>query len=279
MNRLGRILPRTAKPFNKFGLILLIGWLLALPIADPVMSQSTRQANSDDSFNQRAVFPWYDPGTQEVRPIKSPVRPKSRAGDRSNVPKLRSPPNPNAGSPGQTSAGTASLFSDFFNAALWTILAILLAIVAFVLIRAFLQIESKQQRTGRRKHRKRSLVDSIEQLPFDTGGTQGNLLEIARRANQAGDYRTAIIYLFSHVLVTLDQAHLIRLRKGKTNRQYARELNEQQTIRKYFIGVMHPFETVFFGDQELDRESIEPCWNGLNAFQTEIDRRQQGGVQ
>ena len=51
-----------------------------------------------------------------------------------------------------------------------------------------------------------------------------DLLAEARRHYQAGNYGAAIVYLFSFQLVQLDQRQIIRLAKGKTNRQYLREV-------------------------------------------------------
>ena len=49
-------------------------------------------------------------------------------------------------------------------------------------------------------------------------------LDEAQRLYRNGDYAQAIIYLFSHQLLQLDRRHWLRLVKGKTNRQYLREV-------------------------------------------------------
>ena len=50
-------------------------------------------------------------------------------------------------------------------------------------------------------------------------------------ATRPGDYGMAIIYAYAYQLVELDQHHAIQLRKGKTNRQYLRELRRSRGCR------------------------------------------------
>jgi hypothetical protein len=84
-----------------------------------------------------------------------------------------------------------------------------------------------------------------------------------------------MIYLFSHVLVSLDQKGHIRLRKGKTNRQYLRELRPYRPLANFYQRVMVPFEATFFGDHELEKQDFENCWIQLDQFQTDVDQISQ----
>ena len=59
-----------------------------------------------------------------------------------------------------------------------------------------------------------------------------DLLAEARRHYQAGNYGAAIVYLFSFQLVQLDRRQIIQLAKGKTNRQYLREVGPRDPLRK-----------------------------------------------
>ena len=89
---------------------------------------------------------------------------------------------------------------------------------------------------------------------------RSNLLEEARRQYEAGNFAEAIIYLFSYQLVELDKSQLIRLAKGKTNRQYLREIGARPRLAALLNHTMIAFEDVFFGDHDLDRERFEKCW-------------------
>ncbi len=93
------------------------------------------------------------------------------------------------------------------------------------------------------------------------------MLAAARRAYEEGDFSTAIVYLFSHQLIELDRHQCIRLAKGKTNRQYLRELAQRADLRMLLSETMVRFERVFFGDQRLDQAAFEDCWRQLPQFQ------------
>ena len=98
------------------------------------------------------------------------------------------------------------------------------------------------------------------------------MLGEARRHYREGNYSEAIIYLFSHELVELDRFALIRIAKGKTNRQYLRELGPSPPLRPPLELTMTAFEDVFFGRRALDRAGFEACWNQLPVFEQLLSR-------
>ena len=120
---------------------------------------------------------------------------------------------------------------------------------------------------------RRSLQESIQQLPFQVDVASGDFHQLAQQAYRSGDYHRAIMMLFSHVLVSLDQKGFVRLRKGKTNRQYLRELKGYTALPDYFGSVMIPFEAAFFGDHQLEKRDFEECWNGLPSFQNGLGQK------
>jgi hypothetical protein len=75
-----------------------------------------------------------------------------------------------------------------------------------------------------------------------------------------------MIYLFSYKLLALDRHNLIRLARGKTNRQYVAELSQQPTLQELLRHSMVAFEDVFFGQHRLDPERFEGCWQSLDRF-------------
>jgi hypothetical protein len=107
----------------------------------------------------------------------------------------------------------------------------------------------------------------IEALP-EPVRERTRLLDAARRHYQNGNYDEAIIYLFSHQLVCLDKNYLIRLTRGKTNRQYLRELGPRDTIRRILADTIVAFEDVFFGGRSIGQERFERCWNRLGEFES-----------
>jgi len=160
--------------------------------------------------------------------------------------------------------------SSLFEWLAWIAILAILVWLTWLLVRAY--------RSGRRSRvalatRIAKLSDTdqrerIEALPFPVKVTQLDLLAEARRHYRQGDYGEAIKYLFSHQLVQLDKHQLIRLTRGKTNRQYLRELGRHASIRRLLERTMVTFEDFFFGNHLIERERFEWCWTRLEQFET-----------
>lgn len=215
-------------------------------------------------------FPWYDAETRGAKPLPFADRPAIRSEDRNSIPQFTPRANPQRAATGV--AGPSGAQGESMSFLFWLGLAIVLLSILVLLVWAFLKLESKTQQSARLSSG-RSLAESIEQLPFQVDENSGDFRTLAERAYEARNYRKAIIHLYSHVLVVLDQAHLIRLKKGKTNRQYLRELTPQSNLVGYFQQTMESFESVFFGDHEIGRAGFEHCWKQLPSFQAEIERQ------
>ena len=208
-------------------------------------------------------YPWYDAESRSVKPLEQKAGQPSASQERDEVPigkpKIKKTPAGNkvTGGGGTTGEGAGSMFA--------IIVATIILIVLVVLVMTFLHIESNKSEEANDSSG-RSRKQSIEQLPFDLDTADGDFQSVADAAYRSGDLRKAIIYLYSHVLVTLDQNRIIRLRKGKTNRQYLREVQRHQGVSGYFQEVMLPFESVFFGDHDMDANQFQQCWSGLGKF-------------
>lgn len=154
----------------------------------------------------------------------------------------------------------------------WTVLAGLLALMVYLLIRAYLRLEHSAAATAGTEDPGLLEAARIEALPDEVRRDAANLLGAARRYYQQGDYREAMIYLFSHELLQLDRGQRIRLARGKTNRQYLRETGGVPALAALFEHAMLTFEAVFFGNHPLDRAGFEACWSRL----PELERLAQG---
>ena len=226
-------------------------------------------AVSDDALGGHE-YPWYDAESHSVKPLEIPAGEESASKERDAVPIAK--PTSNAQTPpataatggaatgGSASGGTESMFG--------LILAGIILVVLVALVMTFLYIESQKSEQNVKQGRSRQ--QSIEQLPFDLDSSEGDFQTAAEAAYRNGDLRKAIIYLYSHVLVTLDQNGMIRLRKGKTNRQYLNEARRHKGIAEYFRQVMVPFESVFFGDHDMDADQFQQCWSGMNQFHASV---------
>jgi hypothetical protein len=249
---------------------------LIVAISSSLAQNEWRERSVDDDARQifpSGAFPWYDADSQSAVPLPFPKRPAPRSADRNSIPPSIAPATTNRNAPANrgSSQGMSVLF--------WVGLAIALVGVMALLIWTFLRIEARNRATSQSATR-RSLAQSIEQLPFQLDTDTGDFQSLARRAYETGDFRRATIMLFSHVLVSLDQADLIRLRKGKTNRQYLRELNTQATLSAFFHPLMESFEAVFFGDHDISRTDFERNWNRLHEFNQAVEEhmKSQGAV-
>ena len=68
---------------------------------------------------------------------------------------------------------------------------------------------------------------------------------------------------------------LFRLTKGKTNRQYLREIGPRRRLRDLVERTMIAFESVFFGHHPLDQRRFEACWSQVAEFQRLLDQESE----
>ncbi len=185
-------------------------------------------------------FPWYDAAKDGLKRVE--VRPPHPASvfDHSQV------------------------LSFLINAAALILLALVLAALVLMILRAM----------GLRKAAARDRAQSpigeaqrIEALPYPIPRANLSLLDQARNFYRAGDYARAVLYLFSHQLLQLDRRQIIRVAKGKTNRQYLREVGKAEALRQLLGQTLVAFEDVFFGQHEIDRKRFEACWSRLSEFE------------
>jgi hypothetical protein len=214
---------------------------------------------------------WYDPETDNIRPLK-----------------LRVPKQPSQQA--QQSSGSSQTRSAFWDwldswlqglhpsldaAALLEFLFWITAIVVAVYLGSFLvrkylrdqrQRFAKLQMVDPRAHS----VDRVEALPMVVDEAVHDLLAEAHRLQQSGDLSGAITYLFSHQLLELDKAHLVQLVKGKTNRQYLRELRrnarQPEPLAQIVRETVELFEATFFGGRTPSQASFASCWNQVQQF-------------
>jgi hypothetical protein len=148
------------------------------------------------------------------------------------------------------------------------LLATLIGLLIFVLVRIFLKHLNETELRGAHVAAPTDELGEaqIEALPLPVRQHVDSLLAEAQRLYQAGRYSEAIVYLFSHQLVELDRNHVIRLARGKTNRQYLREIGPRESLPALFQRTIVVFEEAFFGRYEIGRERFERCWSDLDAF-------------
>jgi hypothetical protein len=208
-------------------------------------SSSVRQAGQ--ALAHRGEYPWYDPLADDLRPLSvSPPRPPSPSWSWSIDPWIR----------------TA------FQWLVWIVLAAALAVVAWLLYRAARSVEPVGPEIDSEKAAENAAEERrrIEALSLPVREKPADFLAEAARCYQAGNYREAIIYFFGHQLLELDRHQLIRMTKGKTNRQYLGEIGRLTGLQRLLEQTMVAFEDVFFGNHPLDRDRFEACWSQQDRF-------------
>jgi hypothetical protein len=234
------------------------------PPSDPVQS-------AQDALAKGGRYPWYDSRQDDVRRLN--VQPRTTAEDRGDK-------WADDGTPQKTSRKPRfSLLGGFLQWFGLTALVLLLGLIAFLIAKTFLKEETSEDAIAVRKIvESRRDADRVEALPFHVLAANGDFLAEARRLYEAGQYSDAIIYLFSYELVQLDKHHVIRLAKGKTNRQYIREARQRPHLAAVLEITMIAFEDAFFGRKTLSREAFERSWQRLAEFQGELAREESAAA-
>jgi len=191
-------------------------------------------------------YPWYDPATDGIRRIEL-RKPYDWSWLQDWLPRFSFP-------------------DSALQWAAWSLLAILLGALLYYLLRYFRARLGKGGKQAARADEEPEPVQ-IEFLPVTPQGLRGDLLAEAARLYQEGNYAQAVLYLFSHELVQLDKHQLIHLAKGKTNRQYLREMPRIADLRRLLEQTMVAFEDVFFGHLPMGRARFEACWANVPRFE------------
>jgi len=224
-------------------------------------------------------YPWYDAAADGVRPI--------------DVSKLRAPgkcsrrlrkrgTGDGPADPGQSDdwswegpdlGGFSPVIAAIVNGAIWLFVAAVLLVVVYLLVRAYAR--GGRFRRGRRDRKSKGKTDDqrrIEALPFPVLAARSDFLAEARRFYQQGQYGEAVKYLFSYQLVQLDKHRVVRLTRGKTNRQYLREVGRRgrNGLGGLLEQTMLAFEDFFFGGHAIERARFEACWSRLDEFEAQL---------
>lgn len=226
-------------------LLLVVGAALgaATALADDSPVDDARQVLGQKKF------PWYDADRDELKPVRV-VQPA----------RLSDPKPLNW----QWSWGGMSLGQLL----IWGAIVLLLIAIAAAFVWAYVNHENLSAGEEAAAAGQGRAADSarIEALPFSMRRDRRDLLGEALRHYEQGNFAEAVIYLFSHELVEMDKRQVIRLVKGKTNRQYLREIRRQPRLQRIIGQTMVAFEDVFFGNHALDRARFEACWRAVPEF-------------
>lgn len=210
--------------------------------------------------------PWYDSESDGLKPIELPEGEDVERADWRGVKR----PEWDWSTSWNWGGIAAGWLGEILKLMGWVALIAVLGLVGYVLVKAFMDLEATTATSGSGGELEEQLTHEqrVENLPVQLRQKKGDFLQIAHEAYEAGNYRDAIIYLFSYRLIQLDRVGCIRLAKGKTNRQYLMEMTRTNDLQKILGQTMVSFEDVFFGKHDLTRERFENCWSRNEQFKS-----------
>jgi hypothetical protein len=246
-----------------------------MPLAGLAFSDTSAEEIAKEAL-VRQRFPWYDSQSDSLRRVT--VRDQqARDENRKSRWDIDGKPEDASKAP-KPNALNASTWRDvlrgIITVLIYALIGILVMVLVAVLIRYFLRREQASADSPKTGLDEAGASGSLrlEDLPFPMQAPLTDLLTAARMAYQKSDFGQAIVYYFSYQLVELDRGQWIHLARGKTNRQYLREVRGQPELAGMLGRTMVLFESVFFGDHRLEREEFESCWNELPSFQKCLER-------
>jgi hypothetical protein len=221
------------------------------------------------ALSARSTFPWYDKQQDQLRRIDVKT-PRESARNRGSMWQAAPAEQP------RDLSWLGALLNMLAVALRWLafvgLIALLVALTV-LLARGFLMREDRGLAAEEAAGVSTKLQsDRIDNLPFSIARPPDDLLAEARRCYQRGDFSQAMVYLFSYQLLALDRHDLIRLARGKTNRQYVAELAQQPWLQELLRHSMVAFEDVFFGHHSLAPERFEGCWQSLDRFHQHLEQ-------
>jgi hypothetical protein len=150
--------------------------------------------------------------------------------------------------------------------ALSTILLIALLAAFFMLLVALWFRLDPGLRQRRLDQAKLGTATRLAELPEGIQPESGDPWAEALRRRAAGDLAGAVICLFAHQLLCLDQMGLIRLVPGRTGRQYVSGLREKE-LADWARATLGLFELVYYGRRTPTPAAFEAVWIRALAFQ------------
>lgn len=226
---------------NSWAMALLIGLAIVVLLLGPARLSFGETGEMAREALRRGGFPWYDAEKDDIKPTH-----------------VRKPPR------------ELELKSPRVTFVPWSAVGIMLVTLATMvaLVLGYLAWRRWRPWQGRTESATASVARLRElALVPEESPQKDDLLKAAERAAAAGDYRRAIIWLYAYQLTELDRHRLIRLMKGKTNRQYLRELGGQAPIRPILERTILTFEEVYFGGRTITAEKFDRCYREIPRFQ------------
>ncbi len=246
--------------------VVAISWCCFPAPAASWADEDPVQAGAD-ALRRGPRTPWYDRGEDQVR--AAPVQPSPDPFPHRNSDWLQRAATNN---PRNINWNWGGDFWGVMQVLAWLLIVLLIGLLIATLVMQYVKRNSPSSAFDDEADADSDWYDEgrVEQLPVSVG--KGDLLSEAKRAYEAGDLRNAIIYLYSYQLLRLDGGQIIRLARGKTNREYLREARRSPALHKMLRQTMIAFEDVYFGNHRLPVERFESCWRELDQFHHQLEQ-------
>ncbi|MDR1492002.1 MAG: DUF4129 domain-containing protein [Planctomycetaceae bacterium] len=241
---------------------LLIG-VVPIPAAEPdakSVEDAKRALGKSTTLSRQ--FPWYSSEQDDSQFLPFPKeKPKKDVSRESR----------------EWGRGWIAFFKFLGSLEYGTLTIIIIVVLAVVLLLAWYIVHRNRDLFKKlwRKEEYQERRRRIETLPEEARDMFDDLIGAAQRAFEEGKYRNALIYYFSHQLVWLDMHQLIRMHKGKTNHEYARELKTAKDAAAYYENAMALFESVYYGDHPITRLMFLGVWEHRREFSAAVKAEKQ----
>lgn len=237
-------------PFKKSFVLILL--LCQVVMAGTVVAVEPTADNARSALQKRS-FPWYDSTKDAYRPLR-PVK-KDASTSSANTASKNS-------RVGENIANAAVPISQIV---MWSLLAALIVGLLIVIIRGAQNIDINLDSATKTATATVNL-EALEALPEPTRGVSDLLGEAARLASQSS-YGSAMTFYYSWQLLQLDQHQVIEVQKGKTNRQYSREVGAAMPeLLKVVSPSIRLFEDAFFGGLPITGDDFQRVWEERFRF-------------
>jgi hypothetical protein len=144
---------------------------------------------------------------------------------------------------------------------------LVLALVVFFVFIALLWMRMRGEAMSQESDRARlGTAALLGDLPEGIRPGDGDPWAEAQRRREAGDLAGAIVCLFAHQLLSLDQLGLIRLAPGRTGRHYLKDVRDPQ-FADSLGSTLRLFEDVYYGRRSPTAHAFELVWNLALRFQ------------
>jgi len=206
-------------------------------------------------------YPWYDPDTDRVRPVWPPRRPWLKwVGDRiesmfKRIDRFLGRHNVGGGSGWRFSGNSIG-----------TILLMAVLVSFFILLVVLWARRDRMAAEGAGARARLGSLARLAQLPEGIRPGSDDPWAEALRRRAAGDLAGAVVCLFAHQLLSLDQLGLIRLGPGRTGRQYVHGLHDRELLDSVG-GTLLLFEEVYYGRRMPAVQAFEAVWSRAQAFE------------